>query len=104
MDPGLRLQARKHQKYLTSMSSTDLMRRARNAGAYVRISDDPLGLEKGVTRQTEDCQELADRHGWTVGKVYTENDTSAFKKRRTTTASGRSVWRVVRPEWEAMLA
>ncbi|OLT32677.1 hypothetical protein BJF84_00135 [Rhodococcus sp. CUA-806] len=43
-----------------------------------------------MTRQKEDCQKLAERLGWTVGKVYEDNSVSAFKRK-------------ARPEWTAML-
>lgn len=74
-----------------------------NAGIYVRISDDPNGLERGVNRQVEDCQVKADLLGWKVGKIYTENDTSAFHKKKTALPDGRVEWRVPRPEWRTML-
>lgn len=46
---------------------------------YVRISSDPGGLEKGVDRQEADCRALAKSLGWTVVRVFRENDTSAYK-------------------------
>lgn len=73
------------------------------AAGYVRISNDPHGLERGVTRQIEDIHERAAQLGWTVGTIYTENDTSAYKKRRIVLPDGRVVWRVVRPEFRQML-
>lgn len=78
-------------------------RKPRQAGGYVRISNDPLEEEKGVTRQREDVAELAERLGWTVGKIYPENDTSAYKRRRIELPDGRHVWRVIRPEFRQML-
>lgn len=77
--------------------------RPKCAGGYTRISDDRLGLEKGVARQTEDIYERGSVIGWTVGKIYTENDTSAYKKRKITLPDGRVVWRVIRPEFSRML-
>lgn len=56
-----------------------------------------------MTRQKEDVAELAARLGWQVEKVYEENDTSAYKKKRIRLPDGRSVWRVVRPEFRQML-
>jgi DNA invertase Pin-like site-specific DNA recombinase len=73
------------------------------AAGYVRISNDPHGLERGVTRQIEDIHERANQLGWTVSTIYTENDTSAYKKRRIVLPDGRVVWRVVRPEFRQML-
>ncbi|MFI8880382.1 recombinase family protein [Streptomyces sp. NPDC055243] len=78
-------------------------RKPRRAGGYVRISDDPFEQEKGVTRQTEDVQALATQLGWTVSKIYPENDTSAYRKKRIRLPNGRSVWRVIRPEFRQML-
>jgi DNA invertase Pin-like site-specific DNA recombinase len=39
-----------------------------------------------------------------VSEWYSENDTTAFKKRRIVLPNGRSVWRVYRPEFRQMLA
>lgn len=78
-------------------------RKPRRAGGYVRISDDPFEEEKGVTRQTEDVKALAKQLGWTVSKIYPENDTSAYRKKRIQLPNGRSVWRVIRPEFLQML-
>ena len=52
----------------------------RRAAIYARISDDPEGAALGVTRQVEDCQELASRRGWSVVEsLYVDNDTSASR-------------------------
>jgi len=61
---------------------------------YTRISSD-RGMDTdeegaGVTRQEEDCRELARLCGWTVAHVYTDNDASAYTEKR-------------RPQFEAML-
>ncbi len=74
-----------------------------NAGVYVRISDDPRGLERGVKRQIEDCRVKGDLLGWKVGKEYCENDTSAYRKKKTTLPDGTVDWRVDRPKWRQML-
>lgn len=64
---------------------------------YTRISSDPDADNdgddggKGVARQEEDARALADRNGWTVGRVFTDNDVSAY--------SGKT-----RPQFEAMLS
>lgn len=50
---------------------------ARRAGIYVRISSDPTGKALGVARQEKSCREKADALGWTVHKVYRDNDVSA---------------------------
>ena len=76
---------------------------AKRAVLYVRISDDPEGLEKGVDRQEADCRAFAESHGYVVERVFRENDTSAFKQRTITLPSGEKVRRVVRPGFRAML-
>jgi site-specific DNA recombinase len=66
---------------------------------YARISSDPNkdgdgdGDSRegaGVARQEEDCRALADRLGWAVEHVYTDNDISAYNGS-------------TRPQFEAML-
>lgn len=44
---------------------------------YLRISDDPEGLEAGVTRQDEDTDKLADHLGATVVDTFVDNDRGA---------------------------
>jgi site-specific DNA recombinase len=77
-------------------------------GAYVRISDDTDGDAEGVGRQERDVRESVEREGGTVVKVYAENDTSAYRKRRVrqTDAQGRSfyVYRVIRPVYQELLS
>lgn len=58
---------------------------------YCRISRDELGDGLGVERQEQDCRALADKRGWTVSRVFVDNDVSAF--------SGR-----VRPEYQRLVA
>src|SRR5580658_989575 len=87
--------------------------RLRRYGGDVRISDDEwvkdertgeLRLsEKGVTRQKEDIRALAGKLDVDIVKWYEENDTTAFKKKRIRLPNGRSVWRVIRPEFREML-
>lgn len=48
------------------------------AAVYLRISQDREGAGLGVERQRADCLALAERQGWTVAEVYTDNDRSAF--------------------------
>ncbi len=83
-------------------------------GGDVRISEDEwvkdgktgeMRLsEKGITRQKEDILALAEKLGVKITKWYPENDTTAFRKRRIRLPNGRSVWRVIRPEFRQMLA
>ena len=74
------------------------------AGLYVRISEDRDDLAAGVGRQEQDCRALAKARGWDVAEVYTENDTSAFKRRTVTLPDGTRARRVVRPEFRRLLA
>src|SRR5699024_1530759 len=69
---------------------------------YVRISDDPEGLEKGVERQEADCRAYAESLGYEVVEAFRENDTSAFKQRTITLPTGEKVRRVVRPRFRAL--
>lgn len=47
------------------------------AAVYARISSDPNDTALGVARQLDDCLALAERKGWMVGEVFTDNDCSA---------------------------
>ncbi|MEU6720446.1 recombinase family protein [Nonomuraea sp. NPDC046802] len=60
-------------------------------------------MEKGITRQREDITELAERLDVDIGFWYEENDVSAFKKKRIRLPNGRTVWRVIRPDFREML-
>lgn len=62
----------------------------RKAFIYVRISQDRTGAGLGVTRQEEDCMALAEKLGWDVVQVFTDDDVSAY--------SGK-----LRPQYRAML-
>jgi DNA invertase Pin-like site-specific DNA recombinase len=52
------------------------------AAIYARISEDPRGMEQGVSRQMEDCERLSANRGWEVVARYTDNDISALKGKR----------------------
>src|SRR5215207_7101493 len=55
----------------------------RTVGIYCRISkDDGDGQGLGVRRQEKDCRALAERKGWAVAEVFTDNDVSAYNGRR----------------------
>lgn len=58
---------------------------------YVRISQDGEGSGLGVQRQEEDCRALAERKGWNVYHVYSDNDVSAFGSK-------------LRKDWKQLLA
>lgn len=44
---------------------------------YVRLSEDSKGTGLGVQRQEKECREFAEQKGWTVERVFTDNDLSA---------------------------
>ncbi|MEU6172706.1 recombinase family protein [Streptantibioticus parmotrematis] len=74
-------------------------------GAYLRISSDRYGLEAGVDRQHEDAEDTCRRLGWgPFAKIYRENDTSAFKKRKVIRPDGTIDWVVIRPKFRQLLA
>lgn len=70
---------------------------------YVRISDARDGETAGVDRQEKDCRKLAKSLGWSVSEVFTENNTSAYKRRKVTLPNGKVQYRVVRKVWAEML-
>ncbi|MFZ3499559.1 recombinase family protein [Streptomyces sp. 5.8] len=53
------------------------MAKPKRVGIYVRISKDRKGRELGIKRQETACRELCEQRGWSVHKIYSENDTSA---------------------------
>lgn len=61
------------------------------AAIYARISLDSAGRSEGVERQETACRLIAEREGWEVVEVFTDNDISAY--------SG-----VARPAYEKLLA
>jgi site-specific DNA recombinase len=77
-------------------------------GLYTRISDDTEADAKGVRRQESDERAEVARQGGTAVAVYEENDTSAYKRKRVQRSddAGNSyfVYRVVRPEYQRLLA
>ncbi|MEV2239619.1 recombinase family protein [Micromonospora sp. NPDC049891] len=46
---------------------------------YARISEDELGLEKGVTRQLRECREYSEKTGGRAVAEFSDNDISALK-------------------------
>ncbi len=50
------------------------------AAIYARISEDPRGLEHGISRQLTDCKKLAAARGWDVVATYTDNGISGCLK------------------------
>ncbi len=51
---------------------------SRRAVIYTRMSKDRAGAGLGVDRQRQDCDELADRLGWTIVDHHSDNDLSAY--------------------------
>jgi len=49
---------------------------------YLRQSLDRSGEGAAIGRQEAECRELAERHGWEIVKVYTDNDRSATHGKR----------------------
>lgn len=80
---------------------------SRRAIIYARISSDRA--EEGPTRgrgvadQEQDARALAKRLDWEVCRVVTENDVSAFKRKRVTLPDGRKALRVIRPGFRSVL-
>ncbi|WP_411135663.1 hypothetical protein [Streptomyces sp. C10] len=73
-------------------------------GACLRISSDRFGLEAGVDHQLEDAEDSRTRLRWgPFMKVYRENDTSAFKKRKIIKPDGSIDWMVLRPDFRQLL-
>lgn len=74
-------------------------------GALVRISDARDEDTAGVERQEKDCHKLAaglkipGYDGVEIVRVYVENDTSAFKRKKIRLPDGSMGMRVVRPEF-----
>lgn len=81
---------------------------SRRAIIYARISSDRADESGhiqgvGVADQERDARALAKRLGWAVVRVVTENDTSAFKRKRITLPDGSRALRVVRPGFRSVL-
>ncbi|GFE19343.1 hypothetical protein Sgleb_73900 [Streptomyces glebosus] len=58
-----------------------------------------------MDRQLEDAEDTRVRLQWgPFAKVYRENDTSAFKKRKAVKPDGSIDWIVLRPEFRQLLA
>lgn len=70
---------------------------------YARESLDPDDEAEQVANQNADLRQYVADAGGTLGRQFTENDTSAFKKRRVRLDDGTYAYRVVRPVWDAMM-
>lgn len=49
------------------------------AAIYVRVSQDPTGQAASVSSQEKACRDECDRRGWTIAKVFRDNDRSASR-------------------------
>jgi site-specific DNA recombinase len=54
---------------------------SRQAAIYCRLSQDRSGEGVVVERQERECRKLAASLGWEVGKVYIDNDVSAYGRK-----------------------
>lgn len=80
-----------------------------NIGLYPRLSDDPNETKAGIDRQTKDTLADATRAGAGQTTLYTESDTSAWKRRRVpaidpATGNPTTMLRVIRPVWSQMMS
>nr|WP_084467636.1 recombinase family protein [Actinokineospora inagensis] len=70
---------------------------------YGRESLDPKGTAVQVTNQLADLRPFALGIGGRIGEEYPENNVSAFKRVRVMLPDGTYGYRVVRPDWDAMM-
>lgn len=49
------------------------------AAIYSRVSSDPRHQGRSVAEQQADCRQVAEREGWKVVKIFTDNDKSASR-------------------------
>lgn len=74
------------------------------AAIYLRISQDTEGQGLGVERQEEDCRKLCAARGWTVVEVYTDNDKSAYQRRKPRQEYGRMLDSIKADELDVVVA
>jgi DNA invertase Pin-like site-specific DNA recombinase len=53
-----------------------------SAGIYARISSDRDGDNLAISRQLQDCAQLATNRGWTIVERYVDSDISAYSGKR----------------------
>jgi DNA invertase Pin-like site-specific DNA recombinase len=70
---------------------------------YGRESFDPKGTAEQVKAQLADMRPFALAIGGRIGKEFPENDVSAFRRKRITLPDGTDGYRVIRPDWDAMM-
>ena len=70
---------------------------------YGRESFDPKGLAEQVSHQLAEMRPFALGLGGRIGREYPENNVSAFRRVRVALPDGTCGYRVVRPDWDAMM-
>jgi len=70
---------------------------------YGRESLDPKGLAEQVAHQLAEMRPFALGIGGRIGREYPENNVSAFRRVRVGLPDGTYGYRVVRPDWDAMM-
>lgn len=70
---------------------------------YGRESLDPQGTAMQVTHQLTKLRPFALGIGGRIGREYPENNVSAFKRVKVLLPDGTHGYRVVRPDWDAMM-
>src|SRR5918998_4216341 len=70
---------------------------------YGRESLDPKGTAVQVANQLADLRPFALGIGGRIGREYPENNVSAFKRAKVLLPDGTYGYRVVRPDWDAMM-
>lgn len=69
-------------RYTTGMSVGSSANTPVRAVIYTRVSDDPAATFRSVEEQEAECRQVAAREGWTVIRVFTDNDRSASRYAR----------------------
>ena len=70
---------------------------------YGRESLDPKGTAVQVANQLADLRPFTLGIGGRIGREYPENNVSAFKRVKVLLPDGTYGYRVVRPDWDAMM-
>ncbi len=74
------------------------------AAIYARISSDLSGQGIGVDNQIKRCSALIEAKGWTVGEIYTDNDISAYDRKKTRPSFERLLTDISEGRVEALVA
>lgn len=76
---------------------------AETAIAYLRISSDPVDERLGVDRQRADVKSLAKRLHVELAEIFEDNDVSAYKVRKATSAWGHTLSAILRDRPDYLL-